>query len=699
MDGPEASLYRPLGEDEIRLITIHPHLENGLVSCSLDTFSLKETNSVFKQFLHNYDSPNKPRRGLISTWRSIQRAKGNRHPPDHRSMKSFTPLDTHCFRYTWGDFSAMSYTWGTDEAGKIIVNGQEMTVTKNLEDALRELGSDGGRFARRYKLWVDAICINQSDVEETSEQVARMREIYSEAWAVVAWLGPAGDESDQGMRLLSALSRLDDKEKDDLTALLEQNPAMFGEFAFYGLHNLMKRRYWWRLWIIQELVMGSKSTILRCGGDTLDWETFSRGISSLYHGGLWSAKDWLLKGEMKKKLAKDDPRWVTASIHLVHQNIRPLSEFEFQGGERQGMRKLLELAMSDSREEKDKVFGLLGMMEPKIAKRIICKYSKSTAEIFSATSIAFIEHYGNLEPLREANPWGKAETPSWVVDWTWTGRLRYSKPESVFIGAFWTPGTPEPRPETMYCAAGHRDTLCSVFSNGKLLKCKGVVIDKICGLGACERGYFDWDPSSIVQPTEWESVYDDTAWALCRAMLLGRVSNGEHVSKRHRALLSLPRTYDAVFTKFELLGWTWMKEQEAYYFRWVRWHQAHDEIIMAGKPLGDYFTEKIPCNASEFDYAEVFLAADRTGMGRRLMFTSRGYMGWAPDNPYGSLQDQIRVGDMVCVAYGCSTPLVIRRVEDKYHVLGEAYIEGLMDGEVIDLVEKGELFEEELIFS
>lgn len=38
-------------------------------------------------------------------------------------------------------------------------------------------------------------------------------------------------------------------------------------------------------------------------------------------------------------------------------------------------------------------------------------------------------------------------------------------------------------------------------------------------------------------------------------------------------------------------------------------------------------------------------------------------------------------------------------MEDKYHVLGEAYIEGLMDGEVIDLVEKGELFEEELIFS
>ncbi|KAM5351792.1 hypothetical protein ACJ41O_004515 [Fusarium nematophilum] len=615
-------------------------------------------------------------------------------------MKSFTPSHGHCFRFTWGDFAALSYVWGTDHDGKIMVNGQEMTVTRNLEDALRELSGDEERFARRYKLWVDAICINQSDQDETAEQVSRMREIYSKAWAVVAWLGPAEEDSDQGMHLLAALSRLDDKEKDELSAILEHNPSLFGDYAFYGLHNLMKRVYWWRLWIIQELVLGSNSTILRCGGDTLDWPTFCHGISALYHGGIWSAKDWLLKGELKRKGINDeDPRWVTGSIHLVHQNIRPLSEFEFQGGERQGMRKLLELAMSDSRDEKDKVFGLFGMMDPKIVKRLVCKYSKSTAEIFSATTIAFIEHYSNLEPLREANPWGKVDTPSWVVDWTWQGRLRYSKPESVFIGAFWTPGTPEPRAETIYCAAGRRESQCSLLADGRLLKCKGVILDAICGLGACERGYFDWDASSVVQPTQWVGIYHDTPRALYRAMLLGRVSNGEHASDRQSGLLNLPRTYEAAFKQFEAMGWSWMKEQQAYYFRWVRWHQAHDGIRMGDGFLGDCFSDQIPCDASEFDYAEVFLAADRTGMGRRLMFTSKGYLGWAPDNAYGSLQDQICVGDMVCIVYGCSTPLVVRRAGDEYHVLGKAYVEGIMDGEMVELIDRGELVEEELTFS
>ncbi|KAF4468571.1 HET-domain-containing [Fusarium albosuccineum] len=624
------NLYEPLGEEQIRLITIHPELTNGIVSCSLESFSLEETTPAFQQFLHSYGTPTTSRRWLISTWRSIQRAKGVRHPPATRSMKSFTPSHNHCFRYTWGDFAAMSYVWGTDHAGKVIVNGQEMAVTKNLEYALEELRSDEARFSKRYKLWVDAICINQSDEEETAEQVSRMREIYTEAWAVVAWLGPAKENTDQGMHLLATLSCLNDKERDNLSALLENNPTTFGEFAFYGLHNLMTSDYWRRLWIIQELVLGSSSTILRCGKDTLDWPTFCRGISVLYHGGVWSAKDWLLRGEMERKQIAQHQHWVTSSIHLVHQNLRPLSEFEslqFRAGERQGMRKLLELAMSESREEKDKVFGLLGMMEPKISKRLICKYSKPTAELFSATSIAFIEHYGNLEPLREANPWGKADTPSWVVDWTWKGRLRYSKPESVFIGAFWTPGTPEPRADAIYSAAGQREPLCSVEADGRLL-----------------------------------------------------------------------RTNDAAFAQFESLGWSWMKEQQEYYFRWVRWHQAHDGIRMGNMHLGDYFTDQVPCDASEFDYAEVYRATDRSGMGRRLMFTQKVYLGWGPDNAHGSLQDQIRVGDMVCIVYGCSTPLVIRRVEDKYHVLGEAYLEGMMDGEAVDSVESGELPEEELIF-
>lgn len=688
--------YLPLRGPEIRLLTIHPELEYGLVSCSLDRFSLKDTTPVYRQFLNSYDSSRKPNRWLISTWSSIQSAKLGRRPNAAESADLLPPPE-NCSRFIWGDFAALSYAWGSTKQSSIILNGEETVVMGNLELALREFRADGV-FSQNYRLWVDALCINQLDLDETAVQVSRMREIYSQAWAVVAWLGPADRNSDQGMRLLRCLAELTDEERDRLPYDLAKNSVLFGDFAFYGLHEFMQRNYWYRLWIIQELVLGSASTILRCGRDSLGWKTFCDGIAALYHGDIWTAKDLFLCDERVKKALAPDPRWITGSIHMVQHNLRPLSEYELKGGERQTMRKLLDLAQSESREQKDKVFGLLGMMEPGIAQRLAGTYSKPTAEIFNITTVAFMEQHGNLEPLREANPWGDVVTPSWVVDWTWEGRIRYSKPENVFIGPYWNPGSPEPQSATMYCADGRRKAQYRFSSNSQLLTCRGFILDTICGLGACERGYFKWQSSSVVSPRNWKSIYHDTAEALYRNLLLGRVSNGEHVSKRHSALLNLPRSFDLAFEQFEDLGWPWMFEQEGYYFRWSGWHDAHGKIRMGDKYLKDYFTDTIPDDASEFDYAEVFLASDRTGMGRRLMFTEKGYMGWAPDNAYGAESDQVEIGDLVCVVFGCSTPLVIRPVGEQYVVLGEAYMEGLMDGEALGFLITGVSAEKDFTF-
>jgi Heterokaryon incompatibility protein (HET) len=51
-------------------------------------------------------------------------------------------------------------------------------------------------------LWVDAVCINQNDEDEKSEQVSKMREIYGGATKVYAWLGEADREIDCGFAVL-----------------------------------------------------------------------------------------------------------------------------------------------------------------------------------------------------------------------------------------------------------------------------------------------------------------------------------------------------------------------------------------------------------------------------------------------------------------------------------------------------------------
>lgn len=56
-------------------------------------------------------------------------------------------------------------------------------------------------------LWIDAICINQDDIPERSEQVKKMASIYSRAQQVILWLG---EESDQSTLAFKTLSKLGD---------------------------------------------------------------------------------------------------------------------------------------------------------------------------------------------------------------------------------------------------------------------------------------------------------------------------------------------------------------------------------------------------------------------------------------------------------------------------------------------------------
>jgi hypothetical protein len=84
-------------------------------------------------------------------------------------------------------FEALSYTWGDPETtSPITLHGKPHHITKNLEVALRHL-----RYPERERtLWVDALCINQSDFLEENQQVLQMKDIYGGgAQRVVVWLG------------------------------------------------------------------------------------------------------------------------------------------------------------------------------------------------------------------------------------------------------------------------------------------------------------------------------------------------------------------------------------------------------------------------------------------------------------------------------------------------------------------------------
>jgi len=690
-----ATSYSPLDDerDEIRLISLFPcAAESDLVRCTVETVSLRALTPEYQSFLSSSGPTVGGKRNRMKLWAEVQpRIESVDVTPDSVHKQTPTKLP---YRFVWGDYAALSYVWGDPGmTRRIIVNDQEMLVGQNLESALRAL-SNIYSFQDGFRLWIDGICINQQDYEERGRQIGKMRQIYGGAWKVIAWLGEEHDNCSKAFQLIRTLSDTSPGQGKELETKLLIDPKYLGDGSWIALHDLMDNDYWYRLWIIQELVLGSSALVLHWSYHSIDWATFCEGIGFLFDY-LWTAKDVLLFHDIRSSGLNRDARWTTTSLHLVHENLWPLSLSQEPGRAYLPFDRLLNVASSaNCQDPRDKVYGLVGLMDPFVSEHLVPNYKSPTSVVFASVSKAFILNYKNLDPIREGNPWSRIGTPSWAVDWTWDGRLRQRNPENCLWGPFWTQkGAPkiENTPIT-YRASGATLPEFSFSQDDLYLTCRGFIVDKVAGLSARESGIFRWSKSSIIQSKQDRNMYgsvDGVSKALYHALVADRVASGLRASERHAAILNLPSTFKSGREQFERLQWHWLATLHGYYYRWEQWRRANRDFRLMGRRLQDYFRDEIPDGASEYDYTEVFSCFDRTSKGRRFMTTSKGYLGWAPDNLSGDNEEQAKIEDLIVILYGCSSPLVIRPHGQYFLVVGEAYVQGLMDGEALDFLNAG----------
>jgi hypothetical protein len=102
------------------------------------------------------------------------------------------------------DYEALSYTWGDlNNTAFIQLNDIKFKVTSNPKSALQSL-----RHPNPVRvLWVDAVSINQANIEERANQVRKMGRIYIQARGVVAWLGPSSLASESTIDAMELLGR------------------------------------------------------------------------------------------------------------------------------------------------------------------------------------------------------------------------------------------------------------------------------------------------------------------------------------------------------------------------------------------------------------------------------------------------------------------------------------------------------------
>ena len=84
-----------------------------------------------------------------------------------------------------GTYDALSYAWGSKDDQKPIKVGDnsEFKIRKNLWLALKRIR----HATEKRKLWVDAVCINQSSPEEKGEQLGNIEGIYRRCRTCIIW--------------------------------------------------------------------------------------------------------------------------------------------------------------------------------------------------------------------------------------------------------------------------------------------------------------------------------------------------------------------------------------------------------------------------------------------------------------------------------------------------------------------------------
>lgn len=160
-------------------------------------------------------------------------------------------------------YTALSYTWGdATDPRQITVGGSgTIDVRKNLWEFLFQQSS---AISEPKLFWIDAICINQSNVHERNHQVNLMKQIYVKACEDYIWLGGEADNS--GL----AIDYITMKGSRKLRPRGPGFRAVWTREEGKALCHLCERPYWRRMWIIQEIVHAEKITVW-CGAKSFEW--------------------------------------------------------------------------------------------------------------------------------------------------------------------------------------------------------------------------------------------------------------------------------------------------------------------------------------------------------------------------------------------------------------------------------------------
>ncbi|KAJ4344205.1 hypothetical protein N0V95_006245 [Ascochyta clinopodiicola] len=526
-------------------------------------------------------------------------------------------------------FEALSYVWGdASSTGLITLHGHPFSVTSNLHIALTHLRHQD----KERVLWVDALCINQDDLRERSSQVSHMRHIYSQATTVLIFLGEAWEGSDVVIDLIKTLA---------MHPYLHLDPSMQPSVLSHGFNlndfDLLRWIFeffhlpWWgRLWTVQEYIL-AQETVFICGEKQFDgaWlKPFEH--SMLGHAGCCNTD---------KQLSHETPSGSSIAAGLQRASLLDDTGIPDGWDWSHFIEVLASFQSRASTNPLDKVYGLLGLGNDSLRASLSVDYNRLPKDVYTDVVVATINKRRDLDALSLV--YGPRDPglgiPSFVPDFAATGAGKDSLCRDRHLKML-----------RNFKASKETETDTFTSRNGEAT-IRAMLIDTIQDLQPYKR-------------TTWKEVTEQ-----------GRRFTDQINTMQH--------PYDSTFDAF----WQTLCGGVAYFPHLLDMMDPVDNTYL---PVYEKFQAWVDAGMpvlSERDIVGFALAFQMAIAGRLFGITEGGRIGFVPF--------ETRSGDFVAVMPGGKVPYVLRKLNgedegssqsDRYQFLGDAYIHGVMHGEVWD---------------
>lgn len=561
-------------------------------------------------------------------------------------------------------FTALSYTWGQALSHSfLVIDGNVQRCSVNAELALRHLRKEDG-----VHIWIDQLCINQSDDIEKGYQVQMMLQIYIAASRVAVWLGLGADDSDSFISHIPLMSTLI-RDGQFVDVVRGYADADYLQRMIHAFRAFLKREYWTRLWIIQEFAVARELYIV-CGKTSIeftDLRVYLVFLNQIYEyvPVISSQGDPVIKTtfvEMMRGFSRIPEHSFLAGVltrrrryqmkldsttDKTSYTVTAMEAALLKGGESLfavlATTLVLEIDYNHTKvtDARDRVFAVMQFADDVEEFSSLPSYTASCETVYEDVARHMITQ-GHIDLLSYCQFPQETKLATWAPDW----RIGIKRP---CVGAPWF----SKFNSSNYSAA---DQVIEI-SDTETLLLRGVFVDLISETRRV------WDPN-------WISELDYTA-------ALAYINDVDELCTKS------PYFSDKIKNQnFTDIMRICIADRYNY-----REPGRHGELIQGFKEAFTHIHAKKDENTS--NTAAVTQSDDSTKWTRlwfihamqnlhtrRPFISKSGYVGLAPMHA--------QKGDMIVIFLGGKSPYVIRRTNDTYHLIGEAYVHEIMYGEFMN---------------